>query len=1672
MGFRSKTIVRRLTVALLASASVLPLAFPAFAATTTWTGGTSSWFTGGNWNNGIPTATDTANVSNGGISQISGAASVSTLNISGASTVDLQVGGSLAANSIFIGSGPAAGQLLLSGATNVTGAFTMANGTLTSNVSGTLSNGIDIDQSYGSFVNAAAGTTLTLAGAISGGSWVVGGAGTTVVTGNNSYTNTTITGGGTLQVGNGGGSGTLGTGSVSGNGTLVFNRNDTFTVLNVFSGTNTEIISSGTLVLTGTDQRSGATTIASGATLQIGNGGASGLLSFSAVSNNGAFVFNKSGTNTLSNAISGTGSFSVIGSGVVIVTGTNTYTGGTTISAGTLQIGDGGTTGSVTGNIVNNAALSFSRSSSVTFGGVISGTGNLLKSGIGTLILTAGNSYGGTTTISAGTLQVGNGGASGQLGPGSVIINNSSARLAFDRSDALTISNTVTGIGGVSQQGAGLLTIVGNLANTGINTVFSSMQIGNGGTAGSVAGDIQVDVSGTLTFNRSDTHTYEGNAFGTGLIVHAGTGTTVFTKTNDYGRELIVNAGTVRIGAADAANFDASRVTINSGGTYDLNGFNKRVRTIGGTGGRILLGSGKLGIINTSTVASKISGPGSLEILLNQVTLTGANTYTGGTIITAGSLQIGSGGTTGSVVGNINNSAALIFNRSDAVNFGGQISGSGTVTNSGGGVLTLTATNTYTGATTVSAGTLNVTGSIASSAVTVASGATLAGTGTVGATTVNSGGTLNLADGANATLTVNGNLSLASGASTGLELSPSAADKILVTGTAGINGGLFATFASGTYSARQYTLLTSTGARSGTFTSFNTLGLAGSGFRGELAYDANNVYLNLLRDTFVWSATPSSGDWHTNANWQNGAVPAATDVASFDATSNSAITIGQAASARSLQFNSSAPAYSFAITGTAASAASLTLSAGITNASANAPSFTVSGASGKTATLAFTGSNTAANAALTVNAFGTISFAGNTNAGTAASLTAGSGGTVDFSATTGVAGNGQISAGSIAGAGSYVLGTNILTAGALNTSTTVSGVISGTGGLVKTGTGTLTLTGANTYSGGTTVSAGTLQVGDGGTTGSVTGNISNNAVLAFIRSDALTFANVISGTGSLAKSGSGTLTLSGSSTYTGATSVNAGTLNVTGSIGSSAVSVASGATIAGTGAIGGTTVNNGGTLAPAGSGIGTLSVGGNLTLAPGSAFAADLSPTASDRASVSGVASLNGSMVVSAASGTYAAGQRYTLVSAGNLSGAFASLSTPGLPGYVKGRLSYDATNAYLNLDTNALGPLLSGSSSNQSGVAGGIDTAIQQGGTLNSAFTSLFNLSGQNLNNALDQISGQGAPNTSTAAGSSMTPFLSVMQSQVAFGSGRVASYAPGTSYAAADAPRAAQLAPGAARVWGMVYGGNTDISANTSGGSVGLAANNAGFAAGIEKGLTRNLLVGASVGYAWQDFSSGNSTGDNRDVMAGIYGRLGVLDNGYLAGAFAYSWHDITTTRVVTVAGTDIMRAKFSAYSIGGRIEGGYRFGLNQNLGLSPFAAFSAGSFDAPAYAEGVVSGSGAFALSYAANKTSQSQFELGAHLDRAFVLEDQSVLLADFRAAWAHQLENSPFVTATFQGLPGSTFRVLGVRAANDTGLLGINLEVRKSSGLSFGVRMDSQFGQGTAVVQGMGNLAWRW
>jgi autotransporter-associated beta strand protein len=357
------------------------------------------------------------------------------------------------------------------------------------------------------------GAGLTFSNVVSGNPLTKDGLGTLTLAGANTYTDTIITAG-TLQIGNGGTSGTLGTGPVTDNGLLLFNRSDSVTVANVISGTGSVTQGgTGTTILTANNSYVN-TTISSG-TLQIGNGGTSGTLGSGPVTDNGLLVFNRTDTVTVSNSISGIGSLTQLGTGTTILTGANSYTN-TTITAGTLQVGNGGTSGSLgSGPVADNSVLKFNRSDAIVVNNTISGTGSLNQSGSGRTAITGSNTYSGGTTVTAGTL----------------LANN--------------VSGSATGSGFVSVQSGAVLGGTGSvIAATG-----NSITIGAGATL-SVG-----DASGTAAFLRLSTS-------GSGAL-------TLTNNTSVVTLDLISGAGTGDH-SAETLPVSADRVVVS--GAVNLNG--------------------------------------------------------------------------------------------------------------------------------------------------------------------------------------------------------------------------------------------------------------------------------------------------------------------------------------------------------------------------------------------------------------------------------------------------------------------------------------------------------------------------------------------------------------------------------------------------------------------------------------------------------------------------------------------------------------------------------------------------------------------------------------------------------------------------------------------------------------------------------------------------------------------------------------------------------------------------------------------------------------------------------------------------------------------------------------------------------------------------------------------
>jgi len=317
---------------------------------------------------------------------------------------------------------------------------------------------------------------------------------------------------------------------------------------------------SGTTILTGFNTYAGTTAISAGATAQLGNGGSNGIVSGN-IANNGALIFNTSSFPLYSGVISGTGTVEQRGPDTLTLAADNTYTGRTTISAGTLKVGNGGTTGTISNDVLDNSILTFDRSDNFAYSGVIAGTGELVKAGAGVLTLGGASTFTGGTSVQQGTLRLGGNdrlAAAGSLflfstgtfdlggfsqtvgdlsGPGTVAIGTGTftAGTANNR----TFAGRFTGSGAFVKQGSGALTLTGNSATyTGTTTVAagtlsangnlsaSAVAVAAGGTltgTGSV-GTVSVAAAGTLAGRQGQTLTTGDLALDSGSVVSAALG--------------------------------------------------------------------------------------------------------------------------------------------------------------------------------------------------------------------------------------------------------------------------------------------------------------------------------------------------------------------------------------------------------------------------------------------------------------------------------------------------------------------------------------------------------------------------------------------------------------------------------------------------------------------------------------------------------------------------------------------------------------------------------------------------------------------------------------------------------------------------------------------------------------------------------------------------------------------------------------------------------------------------------------------------------------------------------------------------------------------------------------------------------------------------------------------
>ncbi len=380
---------------------------------------TTNWLNGGNpdyFLNGDAVTFNDAGAANANVNLTGGVGpSLATVN----STTDYTFSGSGKLTGLAALDKQSANKLTILTTNDSTGTTTISGGTIqvgNGTASGSLGTGNVVDNSALTFNIPG---SLTAANQISGTGSLTVEAGTVVLTGNNSYGASAINSSTTLQVGSGGGTGSVGNGNISNNGTLAYNRTGTVTNTGAISGTGgLTVQGSGTVVLAADNSYSGNTTVTTG-TLRVGAGGAAGSLGtagFVTLASGGTVAFNRSDATTNAPAIVGSGTLAQVGSGKTVITNDANSYGVTAVSGGTLELGDGANASGRLGTngitLTTPGVLSFNRPDVYLLTNTVSGSGGIRQIGPTNLQITAlgalgaGNTFSGGTVISNATLEL------------------------------------------------------------------------------------------------------------------------------------------------------------------------------------------------------------------------------------------------------------------------------------------------------------------------------------------------------------------------------------------------------------------------------------------------------------------------------------------------------------------------------------------------------------------------------------------------------------------------------------------------------------------------------------------------------------------------------------------------------------------------------------------------------------------------------------------------------------------------------------------------------------------------------------------------------------------------------------------------------------------------------------------------------------------------------------------------------------------------------------------------------------------------------------------------------------------------------------------------------------------------------------------------------------------
>ncbi|PZQ82369.1 MAG: hypothetical protein DI549_11425, partial [Ancylobacter novellus] len=1491
----------------------------------------------------------------------------------------------------------------------------------------------------------------------------------------------------------------------------------------------------GTLILTGNNSYTGGTTVTQG-TLQIGNGGSTGaILGDVSVAGGATLAFNRNDAVTFAGNVTGGGRLVKSGASSMTLTGTNTYTGGTTIEAGSLTIGNGGTDGSILGNVVNNGSLAFSRLDDTTFAGAISGSGQLVKMGAGALTLSGTNSFTGLTDVQRGRLVL-SGGSSlsdtaqliiaasarveladadevvGSLGGSGALNLGSFCLTAGGDGSSRTFSGSISGSGCLKKTGEGTLALSGSSNFSGGTTVSAgavqvsaAANLGTGGLALEGAGTLRVSGTftdgraisltpvggiggGTVEIDASQTLTLSGTISGTGALTKTGTGQLILAGTNTYSGATTINAGILQASGGQALS-DTGAVSVAAGAQLILTG-NETVGSLAGAGQVTLTNAVlQLGGDDTDTVFSgALDGSGSLaKVGTGTLFLSGANSFTGGTTVAAGTVQVAAAAALGSgelaLIGGGTLRASGSFSDGRTVTLAavggvggtvevdadteltltGVVAGSGSLTKSGAGSLTLSGTNTYDGATMVNAGRLVTSGGHALSDTGTVSVASAAQFVVQGGETIGS-------------LAGEGRTTLASG----ILLLGAPGDSTTYAGTIDGAGALTKT-GSGTFT------LTGTNSYTGdTTVKDGTLTVDGS--LASDVYVRNGATLSgggsIARTVHVLDGGTLIGEQSSGLSMGGLDMAAGSTLGvTLGAPGTGVFEIaGDVTLAGTLNVNA-APDFGIGIYRIMSYGGSLTdngismgvvpngLAGGVQTSIAGSVNLFIENAdipilfwngastSATQATLGGPGIWRADTTTNWINASGTIPRAWNSGF----AVFQGKPGTVTVDGTAGAvtttgmqfATSGYVVTGApitLASANTTIrVGDGTQAGGAMQA--TISSELTGASQLEKTDYGTLILTADNSYTGGTLVTAGTLQLGNGGTTGSVLGDISvvAGATLVFNRSDTYNFPGTVSGDGAVQIVG-GLVNFTGASGYTGSLSITqADFILQPGSTSVSSFVIGEGGTIGGSGTIGGLVVQNGGVAAP-GYSPGTLTVNGNLTFNAGSTYTVDVTPSGQhDLIIATGTATLNGGTVqVVGTEGTYVPGSTYAILTAqGGVSGQFEAVTANYA--FLAPTLTYGANDVFLTLMRNAA---LFGDAAitpNQKAAAG----AIEALGYGNPIYDAVIQLTQSGAQASFDALSGEAYASTATLLQQD------AIYLREAVGA-RVRQSFTDTPVAASGGPAAVELLPGsAATVWLQGYGAKGDFGGN--GNAAGIDRSIGGFFAGADAALGEHWHVGIVGGYGSSrfDIDPRNSSGNVDSYDLGAYGgaRFGAL--GLMAG-LSYTWNDVSVDRTVAFPGYwGSASASYDAGTTQLFGEVSWKVDLQDTFDPKTYGKMSIEPFAGLAYvnlsSDGFTESGSTAALTGGASSQDTVYSTLGVRASSEITLANGATLVPHLSLGWQHAYGDlDPSVVLSFTGST-SPFAVSGAPIARDSALVGLGFEYGFSDRVSASVSYTGQFGE---------------